>query len=120
MAVAVVSGIAIYFAIFVCGAAYCFWTVQGTEVINAFTNGGQFITSYPLDAYGEWLRRAITFVVPVAFVNYYPTLYLLDRPPPIGLPDWVRLASPLVAALLVAFAWRFWNIGVRRYSSTGS
>jgi ABC-2 type transport system permease protein len=120
MAVAVVSGIAIYFAIFVAGAAYCFWTVQGTEVINTFTNGGQFVSSYPLDAYGDWLRRAITFVVPVAFVNYYPTLYVLDRPPPLGLPEWVRLASPLVALLVVAIAWRLWSVGVRRYTSTGS
>lgn len=120
LALAIASGIAMYFAIFVCGAAYCFWTVQGTEVINTFTNGGQFITSYPLDAYGDWLRRAVTFVVPVAFVNYYPTLYLLDRPPPLGLPEWVRLASPLVAAVVVVVAWRFWSVGVRRYLSTGS
>lgn len=120
LAVAIVSGMAIYFSIFVCGAAYCFWTVQGTEVINTFTNGGQFITSYPLDAFGDWLRRAVTFVVPVAFVSYYPTLYLLDRPPPGGQPEWLRLASPLVAAAAAWVAWRLWSVGVRRYMSAGS
>jgi ABC-2 type transport system permease protein len=119
LVVAIASGIAIYFAIFVCGAAYCFWTIQGTEVINTFTNGGQFITSYPLDAYGDWLRRAVTFVVPVAFVNYYPTLYILDRSPP-GLPDWVRLLSPVVALVVVVVAWRVWSVGVRRYLGAGS
>jgi ABC-2 type transport system permease protein len=120
LAVAAASGIAIYFAIFVAGAAYCFWTIQGTELINTFTNGAQFSSSYPLDAYDDWLRRVLTFVLPVAFVNYYPALYLLDRPPPLGLPDWVRLLSPLVALLFAAAAWRLWSVGVRRYLSTGS
>jgi ABC-2 type transport system permease protein len=120
LAAATVSGIAIYFAIFVAGAAYCFWTIQGTELINTFTNGAQFSSSYPLDAYGDWLRRVLTFVLPVAFVNYYPTLYLLERPPPLGLPDWVRLLSPLVALLFAAVAWRLWSVGVSRYLSTGS
>ena len=120
LALAVVSGVAIYFAIFVAGAAYCFWTVQGTELINTFTNGGQFASSYPLEAYGDWLKRSLTFVVPVAFVNYYPARYLLDRPPPLGLPDWVRLLSPVVALLFVAFASWLWSVGVRRYLSTGS
>jgi ABC-2 type transport system permease protein len=120
LALALASGVAIYFSIFVAGAAYSFWTVQGTEIVNVFTNGGQFITSYPLDAYAGWLRRALTFVIPLAFVGYYPVLYVLDRPAPMGLPDWTRLLSPLVAALFVLIAARAWSAGVRRYVSTGS
>ena len=120
LAFALASGVAIYFSIFVAGAAYSFWTVQGTEVVNVFTNGGQFITSYPLDAYAGWLRRALTFVVPLGFVGYYPALYVLDRPPPLGMPEWTRLLSPLVAALFALIATRAWSAGVRRYVSTGS
>jgi ABC-2 type transport system permease protein len=120
LALALASGVAIYFSIFVAGAAYSFWTVQGTEVVNVFTNGGQFITSYPLDAYAGWLRRTLTFVFPLAFVGYYPALYVLDRPAPLGLPDWTRLLSPLVAALFVLLAARAWSAGVRRYLGTGS
>jgi ABC-2 type transport system permease protein len=120
LVLALASGVAIYFSIFVAGAAYSFWTVQGTEVVNVFTNGGQFVTSYPLDAYAGWLRRTLTFVFPLAFVGYYPALYVLDRPAPLGLPDWTRLLSPLIAALFVLLAARAWSAGVRRYVSTGS
>ena len=120
LAIALASGVTIYFSIFVAGAAYSFWTVQGTEAVNVFTNGGQFITSYPLDAYAGWLRRALTFVFPLAFVSYYPALYVLDRPPPLGLPDWTRLLSPLIALLFGLIAARAWSAGVRRYVSTGS
>jgi ABC-2 type transport system permease protein len=120
LALGSLSGVAIYFAIFVVGAASAFWTTQSNEAINVFTNGGNMITSYPLDIFDGWLRRLITFVVPLAFINYYPALYVFDRPDPLGLPDWSRLASPLAALAAGLIAFWIWTAGVRRYQSTGS
>jgi ABC-2 type transport system permease protein len=120
LALGLASGVAIYFAIFVAGAASVFWTTQANEAVNIFTNGGNMITSYPIDIFDGWLRRLITFVVPLAFINYYPALYVLDRSDPLGLPDWARLASPLAAAAALLAASALWSAGVRRYSSTGS
>ncbi len=120
LAVALASGMGIFFSIFVLGAVFCFWTVQGKEATHVFTYGGDFMSSYPMDVYRGWLRRFVTFVIPLAFVNYYPALYLLDKPDPLGLPDWVRLISPVVAALLGLVAWRAWATGVRHYQSTGT
>jgi ABC-2 type transport system permease protein len=120
LALGLASGVAIYFAIFVVGAASAFWTTQANEAVNIFTNGGNLITSYPLDIFDGWLRRLITFVVPLAFINYYPALYVLGRSDPLGLPDWARLASPLAAAAALVAASLIWSAGVRRYSSTGS
>jgi ABC-2 type transport system permease protein len=94
--------------------------VQGREATNVFTYGGDFMTSYPMDVFDGWLRRFVTFVIPLAFVDYEPALYLLGKPDPLGLPPWVRLASPLVAAALGLVAWRAWSIGVRHYQSTGT
>jgi ABC-2 type transport system permease protein len=120
LAVALVSGTVIYFAIFVLGAAFCFWTVQAKEATHVFTYGGDGLASYPLDIYRGSVRRFFTFVVPLAFVNYEPALYLLGRPDPLGLPDAARLLSP-VAALAMAGLARFgWQQGVRHYQSTGS
>jgi ABC-2 type transport system permease protein len=116
----VASGVAIFFSIFVLGAVFCFWMVQAREATNVFTYGGDFTSSYPLDVYRGWLRRFVTFVVPLAFVNYYPALYVLDRADPLGLPGWVRLLSPAVALLLGIIAWRAWAFGVRHYQSTGT
>jgi ABC-2 type transport system permease protein len=120
LASGLISGVAIYCAIFVAGAASVFWTTQANEAVNVFTNGGNMITSYPLDIFDRWLRRFITFVLPLAFINYYPALYVLQRSDPLGLPDWARLASPLAAAAALLAAGALWSAGVRRYSSTGS
>ena len=117
---ALASGIAIFFSIFVLAAAFCFWTVEGKEATHVFSYGGVTLADYPFDMYADWLRRFATFVLPIAFVSYYPALYLLDRPDPFGLPDWTRLLSPIAALALSGLAWLAWSVGVRHYQSTGS
>ncbi|NUR28222.1 MAG: transporter, partial [Catenulispora sp.] len=70
--------------------------------------------------FGKEIVRAVTFVVPLAFVNYYPALFVLGKPAPLGLPSWIGLLSPLVAAVMVGLAALGWRAGLRRYRSTGS
>lgn len=116
----VVCGTGIFLAIFTLGAALQFWTTDGSEAANAFTYGGSTVTQYPLTIYPTELVKALTFVIPVAMVNWYPTLYILGRPDPFGFPDALQFASPVAVlglGLLAAVAWR---TGVRRYRSTGS
>jgi ABC-2 type transport system permease protein len=120
LAVTLISGTVIYFAIFVLGAAFCFWTVQAKEATHIVTYGGDGLASWPLDIYTDSVRRFFTFVVPLAFVNYEPALYLLGRADPLGLPDAARLLSPLAAIVMAGLARVGWQQGVRHYQSTGS
>ena len=105
---------------FVLGATFCFWTVQAKEVTHVFTYGGDGVASYPLDIYRGSIRRFFTFVVPLAFVNYEPALFLLGRPDPLGLPAFARLLSPLAALIMALLARYAWRQGVQHYQSTGS
>ncbi|MCL8025829.1 ABC transporter permease [Nocardioides bruguierae] len=118
--VALLAGTAIFFGIFVGFAAIQFWTADAAEVANAFTYGGSSLTQYPLTIYPRELVAGLTFLVPVAFVNWYPALLVLDRPEASGYPGWLGLASPVVAALVLALAGLVWRLGVRHYRSTGS
>jgi ABC-2 type transport system permease protein len=120
LVVSIAAGTVIFGAIFVLGAAFQFVSVDSAELANSFTYGGQALTQYPLAVFGKEIVRAVTFVVPLAFVNYYPVLYLLGKPAPLGLPSWIGLLSPLVAAVMVALASLAWRGGLRRYRSTGS
>jgi ABC-2 type transport system permease protein len=60
------------------------------------------------------------YAVPGAFVAYFPALALLDRPDPLGLPDALRYASPVVAVVAVLGAGLLWRSGIRHYQGTGS
>jgi ABC-2 type transport system permease protein len=87
--------------------------------VNAFTYGGSFLTQYPVSIFGPWVRRLLAFVIPMAFVCYFPALYVLDKPDELGLPHWLSFASPAVAVLTVLVAGLLWRNAVRHYRSAG-
>lgn len=116
----VVFGAALFGAVWVVFASVCFWTTDASEVTNAFTYGGNFLAAYPITIFGTWVRRLLAFVVPMAFIAYFPALYLLDRPRSGGIAGLAPFATPLVTlgfGILAGFVWRF---AVRHYRSTGS
>lgn len=125
---AVVSGSIIFFATFVLGGAWAFVTVDGSEVVNAFTYGGTTLACYPLDLFAGPIKRAATWVFPLAFVNYVPALAILHRPDaagilPAGMDPSGTLALGLVPAVALAFlgvASLAWSAGLRRYQGAGS
>jgi ABC-2 type transport system permease protein len=114
------SGSVIFCSLFVGFACIQFWTVDANEVANAFTYGGNTLTQYPLTVFPREVVTSLTFLLPLAFVNWYPALYVLGRPDPFGFPGWLRFASPLAALLLASLSALVWRTGVRHYSSTGS
>jgi ABC-2 type transport system permease protein len=115
-----VSASAIFFALFVGVSCIQFWTSDASEFANAFTYGGNTLTQYPLTIFPVEVVKSLTFVLPIAFVNWYPCLYLLDREDPFGMPGWFAVAPPFVAVALLALSALAWRTGVRRYTSTGS
>ena len=114
------AGTLFFSGLFVLGATWSFWTVESLELVNMITYGGTEMTSYPMDIYQSWIRRFFTYIIPMAFVNYYPALWLLDKPDPLGLPPWAAwLALPVCAAVFLLSV-GFWRFGVKHYTSTGS
>ncbi len=118
--VMLVSGAAIFGAVYTIGAAFQFWANDASEVQNSFTYGGNALTQYPPTVFAKDLVRGATFVVPLAFVNWMPALFILGRPDPLGLPRWVELLSAPVALAVCAVAGLAWRAGLRSYRSTGS
>lgn len=116
---AIVSGAVIYAGVWVTLATVAFWIVDAIEFVNAFTYGGNFLSQYPVTIFGRWLRGLVVFVIPIAFVAYFPALYVLDKPDELGLPSWLRFASPLVAVGVALAARLVWGNAVRRYRSAG-
>ncbi|HEY6422030.1 MAG TPA: ABC-2 family transporter protein [Pseudonocardiaceae bacterium] len=114
------SAAVLFGAIWVAATSVCFWVVDGRELANSVTYGSNELTSYPITIYSDWVRRLLAFVVPGAFVAYYPVLGLLGKPDPLGLPAVLPWCAPLVAAVTVVAAALAWRSGLRRYVGTGS
>ena len=115
----IVGSAVIFGAVWIAAICIVFWSIEGRETANTFTYGGQFFTEYPINVYETWLRRLFAFVIPMAFVAYFPALYLLDKPDPLGAPHWLGLCSPAVAVAACVVAGFVWRFAVRHYRSAG-
>ena len=71
---------------------------------------------YPASIFSGVFRIIFTFVIPIAFVAYYPSLVLL-QPDNVPLLTWL---SPLIGLVFFFLSYAFWMLGVRKYDFTGS
>lgn len=110
-----IASVLIFFGIFVLTASYCFITVQGLEVKNVFTDGGKHLAQYPISIYKKGIAFVFTFIIPYAFINYYPLIFFLDRTNNI-----LYMLSPLLVFIFLIPCLLSFKIGLKHYSSTGS
>ena len=109
------SAIIIFFSIFLLAASYCFITVQGLEVRNVFTDGGKHMAQYPIGIFSKGFIYFFTFIIPYAFVNYYPLLYILGKN-----NKTIYAFSPLLLFVYLIPCLIIFYLGVKRYGSVGS
>lgn len=120
LVVAILTGAALYIALFTVVAIISFWTVNSIEAVNAFTYGGSDLAQFPMHIFDRWMRNLFLFVIPVGFTAYYPALYILGKDDPLGMPDWFRFLGPVMVSIFcLVIAWG-WQQGIRHYRSTGS
>jgi ABC-2 type transport system permease protein len=71
---------------------------------------------YPVRIYNKVIQILLTWILPFAFVGFYPAAYFLD---PI---HWAKMAylTPLIGVAFFSLALMFWNYGVKQYRGAGS
>ncbi|RQW12833.1 hypothetical protein EH198_05600 [Paenibacillus rhizophilus] len=62
----------------------------------------------------------LTFVLPVAFISYYPSSFLLDNRTDGGFSPLLIYFTPLVALLLVSVTYFVWTKGINAYKGAGT
>ena len=51
-------------------AGISFFTIEGLEFMNIFTDGSREFGKYPLSVYGKGVLKFMTYVIPFALVQY--------------------------------------------------
>ena len=111
----IIGGIAVFTSLFVLYAGISFFTIEGLEFMNIFTDGSREFGKYPLSVYGETVLKFFTYVIPTALVQYYPLLYLVGRS-----DDRRLMLLPLTGFLFFLPCYGFFRYGLRSYRSAGS
>lgn len=111
----VLGGTVVFACLFLLYASLCFFTLEGLEFMNIFTDGAREYGKYPVNIYGKNVLKICTYIVPFALFQYYPFLYLS------GKSENVYFAFlPILGCLFLAPCYLLWRVGVRHYKSTGS
>lgn len=96
-------------------AATCFW-IQNSGYIMVIMFRFKDFAKYPASIFNSIFRIVFTFVIPIAFIAYYPALVVL-RPDSVPLLSWL---SPLIGLAFFYLSYKFWVLGARKYDGTGS
>lgn len=96
-------------------AATCFW-IQNSGYIMVIMFRFKDFAKYPASIFNSFFKIIFTFVIPIAFIAYYPSLVVL-RPASVPLLSWL---SPLIGLIFFYLSYRFWLLGARKYDGTGS
>ncbi|BBH22186.1 multidrug ABC transporter permease [Paenibacillus baekrokdamisoli] len=114
--VVILSGSLLLFGIGLLTATAGFWLTRIEELQNITEDAARTAAQYPLSIYPKWMQGLLLGVIPVAFANYVPSLYILRGEGGIGLVA----AAIAVAFLVFGVSLILWRHGLTRYQSTGS
>jgi len=96
-------------------AASCFWVDNSFFILDLVHRLREY-AKYPITIFSPVFRFIFTFVFPIAFISYYPSLVIL-RPDSVPVLSWI---SPIVGVVFFYFSYKFWMLGASRYNGTGS
>ena len=96
-------------------ASACFWIQNSFYVLDLAVRFKDY-AKYPITIFSPVFRFLFTFVMPIAFIAYYPSLVIL-RPDEVPLLSWL---SPLIGAAFFYISYKIWMFGAMKYSGTGS
>lgn len=109
------SAIVIKVAINLGTNAVSFWMQSPSPLFAFAVHQVGDLARFPLSVYPLALKAALGFVLPFAFVSFFPVSVVFGHG-----PAWVGLLTPLVAVYCAVVAWFVFSRGLRRYEGAGS
>lgn len=88
------------------------WSSWVDDTLSSFGN-------YPLSFLPGGVKDGLTFVIPLAFIAFFPASVIIGKVGTTGVPQWLAVASPAVGLLLFLAAKKVWYMSVRFYMSPG-
>lgn len=113
------GGALIHSGMFIFFNVPAFWIVK-SESLSRFRSSLNEFIHFPISIYDKWIQVMLTFVFPLAFINFYPAQYFLSKNDFLGFSPVFMYLTPIVGIILFALGYMFFFLGIRNYKSTGS
>lgn len=109
------GSVLVYMGVYLTLMSIGFWYDGRTGLLPLLWNVNHY-GRYPVSIYNRALQLLLTWVIPFAFVGFFPAAYLLRR----EAFRWWAVLTPVVGAGFCTMAVLVWRAGLKRYHSTGS
>ncbi|NGP46740.1 hypothetical protein G4V62_17980 [Bacillaceae bacterium SIJ1] len=111
----IISGAFLQAAFFVIIGSLSFKFLRVSYLFSLLFKVKDFV-NYPLSIYFSWIQVALTWIIPLAFINYYPSLFILDK----DISPFFIVITPLVGPLFFLLSLVIWSRFLNQYQGTGS
>ncbi|OMD17283.1 ABC transporter permease [Paenibacillus odorifer] len=118
--ITIASGVVIQASIFLLLACSSFWFLKIDEFMNMLYYNSRKFAGYPISIYPKFIQKILMFIVPFAFVNYFPSQYFLRKPDLNQYWTGYVYITPIIALIMLVSMLFFWRFSLKRYSSAGN
>lgn len=117
---AVIGGVLIQGAIFLFLASLNIYLLETNSLKELFYWNMRKFAGYPISIFHRAIQFCMIYVVPFAFVNYFPSQYLLRKEDMAGYPAICMYLTPVVGVGMYLASYGFWRYSIRFYKSSGN
>ncbi|RNB92252.1 ABC transporter permease [Brevibacillus fluminis] len=111
----VISSVLIYAGVYTAIAAVSFFSDSRTGISPMIWNLQNY-GRYPVEIYNKLIGFLLTYILPFAFVGFYPSAYFLKK------EQWYTftMLTPVMGVIFFAIGIAVWQYGVKKYQGAGS
>ncbi len=117
---AVAGGVLIQGAVFLVLATLNIYLLETGSLKELLYFNMRKFAGYPISIFHKAVQFIMIYIMPFAFVNYFPAQYLLRKEDMAGYPQVFLYLTPVVGVGMYLAAYSFWRFSVKYYKSSGN
>lgn len=117
---AVAGGVLIQGAIFLVLATLNIYLLETGSLKDVLYWNMRKFAGYPISIFPKMIQACMMYVVPFAFVNYFPAQFFLQKADMAAFPAYYVYLTPFVGVAMYLAAYGFWRYSIRHYKSSGN
>ncbi len=118
--VTVAGGVMIQGAVFLFIATLNIFLLQTDSLKEMLYWDMRKFAGYPISIFNKLIQTLMIYVMPFAFVNYFPAQYFLRKEDMAAYPEVYIYLTPVVGIVMYILAYLFWRYSIRYYKSSGN
>ena len=118
--ITIIGGVLIQGAVFLILAALNIYLLETASLKELLYWNMRKFAGYPISIFNKFIQVIMIYVMPFAFVNYFPAQYLLRKSDMNQYPEIYMYITPIIGIAMYLLAYAFWRYSIRFYKSSGN